>query len=291
MKTTKSGKRMALTAGLILLVLAVSIGITYRAEIRAWYEFRQLFESLGRNAQGCPEYRHRETGIVFVSLPGGKFLMGSLESDEMAFDEEHPQHEVTLSPFLIGKYEIAQGQWRKIMGNLPGANTSQEPSGDVLPVGSAWLSHIEEFCDKTGLSLPTEAQWEYACRAGTTTRYSFGNEEAELAAVAWYHKNSKRRLHPVGQKIANGFGIHDMHGNVFEWCVDVYDAKFYSKPESRQRDARCASGFSYRVLRGGAYYTRSRNCRSAYRGEVDDPGIMGPGRGFRPVWPPRKPDH
>ena len=82
-----------------------------------------------------------------------------------------------------------------------------------------------------------------------------------------------------------------MHGNVFEWCIDVYDETFYSKPESRERDARCTSGSPYRVLRGGAYYERAMGSRSAYRGEFDEPDIKGPGRGFRPVWPLRKPDH
>ncbi|MEM7230968.1 MAG: formylglycine-generating enzyme family protein [Planctomycetota bacterium] len=285
-KTTKRGKWIALTAGLGVLVLGGVIGVVYRSEILAWYDFYQLFESVGRNEQRYSEYRHRQTGIVFVSLPGGRFLRGSPESDARASKDERPQHEVTLSPFLIAKYEITQAQWRRIMVNYR-AGVSKF-TGDQLPVERVWPGHCVEFCDKAGFSLPTEAQWEYACRAGTTTRYSSGDEESDLAKVAWYHKNSRGRPHPVGQKPANGFGLHDMHGNVFEWCIDVYDHAFYSKTQSRERDARNTKG-NYRILRGGAYYEGDAGCRSAYRGEFDDPGIKGPGRGFRPVWPPNYP--
>ncbi len=289
----RSSKRrrtqIALAAGLGVLALAVVTGVVRRGEIRAWYEFRQVFASLGRNEQGYSEYRHRQTGIVFVSLPGGEFPMGSPETDELAYDEERPQHEVTLSPFLIAKFEITQEQWRAVLGNhRPGLQPSRF-RGDTLPVERVWRGHIEEFCSKSGLLLPTEAQWEYACRGGTTTRYSSGDDESDLAEVGWYRENSGSRPRPVGQKPANRFGLHDMHGNVSEWCVDVYDARFYSKPESRELDAQSTRGSDLRVLRGGAYYDAARGCRSAYRGEVDDPGIKGSGRGFRPIWPIRKP--
>ena len=284
MKTDR-GKRIALPAGCVAVLLGAVIGGAYYDEIRAWYELRQVFDSLGRNEQGYSEYRHRQTGVVFVSLPGGAFMRGSPKSDELAEAGERPRHEVTLSPFLIAKYEITQAEWFRIMVDYR-AGVSKFV-GDTLPVERVWPGHCVEFCDKAGLALPTEAQWEYACRAGTTTRYSSGDEEKDLARVAWYHGNSEKRSHPVGEKPANAFGLHDMHGNVLEWCIDAYDAKFYSKPESRERDARNGSSSGYRTLRGGAYYSRAKDSRSAYR-EFDDPGIKGPGRGFRPVWPPHE---
>ena len=143
--TNRKGTKFALLAGASVLVVAVVALCLNWPRIVAWYEFRQLFESLGINAQGYPEYRHRQAGIVFVHLPGGTFLMGSPEDEDKRTKAEGPQHEVTLSPFLIAKYEIVQAEWRTVMGTSPSAF-----SGDRLPVEQVSWEDCQGFCEKTG---------------------------------------------------------------------------------------------------------------------------------------------
>ncbi len=256
------------------------------------------FTSLGKNAQGYEEFREEQTGIVFVKLPGGTFQMGSPASEAERHDDEGPVHEVTLSPFLIAKYEVTQAQWKRVMGTSPSYF-----KGDELPVEKVSWNDCQEFCKKTGLSLPTEAQWEYACRAGTTTPYHSGDSEADLAEVGWFYLNSGHkelpagtewepdklkgwgcRTHRVGAKKPNGFGLHDMHGNVWEWCEDVYNRDYYSKAASRNGDKACTSGSGDRVRRGGGWYYYARRCRSALRAGLF-PGDRNAHLGFRPLMP------
>ena len=168
------------------------------------------FRSLGSNAQGYEEFREERTGIIFVKLSGGTFQMGGPETEPNRSRAEEPAHTAKLSPFLIAKYEVTQEQWNRVMGTSPSRR-----KGDNLPVEKVSWRDCQEFYRKTGLSLPTEAQWEYACRAGTTTAYHSGDPEAELASVGWYDKNSAGRTHPVGTKKPNQFGLHDVHGNVW----------------------------------------------------------------------------
>ncbi len=170
MEKRKKGRKVALVAGLALVVLFVAMAWTYWGEIRYWYALWRDFESLAVNPQGRPEYRHRQTGIVFVGLRGGTFEMGSPETEAGRSDIEGPVHKVTLSPFLISKCEVTQEQWKQIMGRNPSS-----AKGDELPVHQIGWENCEEFCRKTRLSLPTEAQWEYACRARTTTAFAFGD--------------------------------------------------------------------------------------------------------------------
>src|SRR5262249_7045489 len=168
MKT--KGRRIALATGgaaLIFLGLAGWIGWPH---LRAWYRFRSLFESIGKNAQGFLEYRHRKTGAVMVRLPGGKFWMGAQNTDPQgpnydpeAKDDEGPVHEVTLSPFLIGKYEVTQAQWKSVMGSYP----SHFHGNDDLPVESISWDDIQHFASRKGLSLSSVAQCEYVCREPT----------------------------------------------------------------------------------------------------------------------------
>ncbi len=287
MATTKRGKRIALTAGSAVFALAVLIGILHGPEIRSWYAFRRDFERLGTNAQGYLEYRHRETGIVFVRVPGGRFMMGS-PSGEAGRSSDEALHEVRLGPFLIGKYEITQEQWNRVMGT-----TKTLFKGPNLPVDTVSWEDCQTFCEKTGLFLPTEAQWEYACRAGTTTCFYSGDSEDDVARVGWVRNHSGKTTHPVGQKDQpNRFGLHDMHGNVSEWCQDVYHREFYSRPEAQLRNPLCTSGSSLRVFRGGSWMLEAfSRCRSASRSMVD-PVHRNPDTGFRVSWPlsgPRRP--
>ncbi len=208
--------------------------------------------------------------------------MGSPKSDSMAHKNEFPQHEVSLSPFLIAKYEVTHADWNRIMGEP--SRVASKHNGDNIPLEKVRWAEAKKFSETLGLSLPTEAQWEYACRGGASTRFSFGNEVSKFVSYGWHNKNSGSMPHPVGEKSPNGFGIHDMHGNVAEWCDDVWDPHLFKKRKSKQTDPLVTSGSYFRFLRGGAYYDRIERCRSADRSECDDPAIRASGRGFRPVW-------
>ncbi len=183
--------------------------------------------------------------LEMVAIPGGTFLMGSPESDQEARDRERPQHQVTVSEFYLGKYQVTQAQWQAVMGNNPSYF-----NGENLPVERVSWEDAQKFCQKLSQQtsktyrLPTEAEWEYACRAGTTAANA-GN----LDDIAWYDKNSERKTHPVGQKKPNSFGIYDMHGNVWEWCQDWYDnysSTSQTNPTGPQKG-------EDRVLRGGSW--------------------------------------
>ncbi len=241
--------------------------------------FRPILE---RNAQGYPESRHEATGIVFVLIPGGTFLMGGggklLESGC-----DKPLHPVTLDSFLIAKYELRQSEWRRLMDTNP-----SRFSGDNLPVENLRWEDSKEFCRRAGLTLPTEAQWEYACRAGTRTLFAFGDElrpdQARFAAQkeTWNYdldgtkEKLKSREFPRGRAkptvavdsfAPNGFGLHNLHGNVREWCEDVLDSSFYEKRAARARNPICTeeSESVGHALRGGCAMNTAEDCRSAAR--------------------------
>jgi formylglycine-generating enzyme required for sulfatase activity len=166
--------------------------------------------------------------MEFVLMPAGTFTMGSPASDPNAYDDEKPAHQVTISkPFYMGKYEVTQAQWKAVMGS---ENNPSYFKGDSLPVDHVSWRDVQEFIQKLNrreeqasgvfCRLPTEAEWEYAARAGTTTLYSFGDDAAELDDYAWYAGNADHTSYPVGQKKPNAWGLYDMHGNVSEWCQD-----------------------------------------------------------------------
>ena len=220
--------------------------------------------------------------MKLVSIPSGKFMMGSPASEKDRFDSEGPQHEVTISKaFYMGGYSVTQEQYEQIMGKNP-----SQFKGAQNPVENVSWDDAVEFCkklsQKTGktVRLPTEAEWEYACRAGSKTRFSYGddNDYANLGDYAWYDKNSDKKTHPVGQKKPNAWGLYDMHGNVWQWCSDWYDSYANAKNTDPQGPA---SGTS-RVLRGGSWYNLPQNCRSARR-SWNDPDDRFHNFGFRVV--------
>ena len=198
-------------------------------------------------------------GMVLMPVPAGEFTMGSKEHRF-----EVPAHKVKITKaFLIGATEVTQAQWKAVMGE----NTSVF-KGDDLPVENvSWeecQTFLKKLSEKEGKTyrLPTEAQWEYACRAGSGKRYSFGDDAAELGDHAWYDTNSDTQTHPVGLKKPSDWGLYDMYGNVSEWCQDTYAA--YEDKE--QTDPSGPEKPGQRVVRGGAWYNLSNLCRSAVRG-------------------------
>ncbi len=220
-------------------------------------------------------------GIKLCWCPPGTFVMGSPPGEpERRPDED--QVEVTLTRgFWIGKYEVTQGQWKQTIGELPGALTAELPAGDDLPVGNVNFAEAEAFCRRlTELGraaalpehwefrLPTEAQWEYACRAGTTTATAFGDQlsskQANFKGQPYNGAEpgpSLGRAARVGSYPANPWGLHDMHGNTFEWCRDWYHAKL---PGGVDPDLHAATATS-RVRRGGCWADEGWPCRSAFR--------------------------
>ncbi len=266
MKT--KGKRIAIAAGMLAVaVLCIAVWVGWPS-LRFYY----LFAPLGVNAQGFREYRHRQTGIVMAALPGGTFWMGAQKTDPKgpnydpeAEDNEGPLHEVTLSPFLISKYETTQAEWKAVMGSNP----SKFRGDDNRPVEQVSWSDIQGFQAKTGLRLPSEAEWEYACSGGATAPIAGA---VKLDEMGWYSGNSGRTTHPVGKKSANGFGLHDMYGNVWEWSEDVLDN-------------RLAWEGQHRSARGGSWADEPRLCRSSLRGGAF-PTDSHEALGFRPVYYP-----
>lgn len=218
------------------------------------------------------------TGMEFVWVPGGCFQMGDTvgdgESDEM------PLHEVCLDGFWMGRTEVTQGQWQKIMGNNP----SYFQKGVNFPVEQvSWndvQGYIRTLGDQSGKSyrLPTEAEWEYAARSGgNDDKYAGGNN---LDAVAWYGSNCGNSSHPVAQKRPNGLGLYDMTGNVWEWCQDWYGNDGYRS--SQRSNPRGPSSGSTRVNRGGCWRNFDNTCRLANR-DSHGPGDRRAGLGFRLV--------
>jgi formylglycine-generating enzyme required for sulfatase activity/serine/threonine protein kinase len=248
--------------------------------------------------------------IKLKLIAASMFLMGSPDDDKEAYNNEKPQHRVSISrPFYMGVYEVTQAQYRAVMGINPSSFSAKgrtnravaaQPT-DRHPVENvSWLDAVR-FCNKLseleglkpffgisgvpdwnsrGYRLPTEAEWEYACRGNTPppTRYSFGDDPASLGEYAWYIGNARGTTHPVGEKQPNQFGLYDMHGSVWEWCWDGYREGYHRG--SPDVDPRGADGASRRVARGGSWYDSPRSIRSAYRVRYS-PGSRGNFLGFR----------
>lgn len=233
--------------------------------------------------------------LHMVLIPGGTFRMGSPDDEPERDDAEGPQHEVTVPTFLMGRYPVTQAQYEKVMGNNPG--TAYDTDRFVAPnrpiVGVGWHDAVE-FCDRlakqTGrpYRLPSEAEWEYACRAGTTTPFYFG--KTLTTEVANYHGNYTYAGGPNGENrngtppvdhfgIANAFGLSDMHGNVLEWCQDFWHGSYRDAPADGSAWIKTGDS-SRRVLRGGSWAHVPWHCRSAYRGNLE-PGNHSYYVGFR----------
>ena len=229
-------------------------------------------------------------GMEFKLIPAGTFTMG----DASGWDNETP-HEVTLSkPFKMGVHEVTQAQYEQVMG----VNPSKFKGADNPVETVSWYDAIA-FCRRLSAlptekaagnvyRLPTEAEWEYACRAGTTTKFSFGDDDSEFEHYGWYYENSGNKPHQVGSKQPNAWGLYDMHGSVFEWCQDWY-GDYPSGSLTNPTGATSGSGVaqavgkavdSLRVLRGGCWRYPSENCKSAYR-SVFGPSMSTSYMGFR----------
>ncbi|MEA2014387.1 MAG: SUMF1/EgtB/PvdO family nonheme iron enzyme [Thermodesulfobacteriota bacterium] len=222
------------------------------------------------------------TGMEFVWVPGGCFDMDCGRWADDCNSNEKPLHEVCLDGFGIGRYEVTQGQWKKVMGGNP----SRFKRGDNYPVERVSWDDAKDFIRKfTSMNngryafrLPTEAEWEYACRSGgRNEKYSGGGD---VDQVAWYINNSESSTHPVGTKAPNNLGIYDMSGNVWEWCEDWYDMDYYKK--SHKHNPKGPSNGKYRVFRGGSYYGFAGYERCDYR-NCDYPVVQHVDLGFRLV--------
>ena len=238
--------------------------------------------------------RHKEMTVdlgegvkmEFVLVPVGEFMMGSRESPEDVVKEfklpeifahylknEQPPHRVRITkPFYLGKYEVTQKQWKAIAGSNPSFHKGEKNPVETVSWNDcqAFINKLNEKLGKPGtsFSLPTEAQWEHACRAGTSARFSFGDDKAQLNEYAWYARTSGMESHPVGQKKPNAWGLYDMHGNVEEWCADWYGSY---KPSSQEDPAGPPEGMS-RVLRGGSFYCGTPDyfrCSDRYQDHPD----------------------
>ncbi|HUT89252.1 MAG TPA: formylglycine-generating enzyme family protein [Thermoguttaceae bacterium] len=221
-------------------------------------------------------------GPEMALIPGGWFNMGSAENRET----DEPLHRAYVGPFYVDRYEVTQAEYERVTGNNPSRwKNAENPAEQIRWANAATycnarsrLEGLEPVYDpKTwecdfeadGYRLPTEAEWEYAARAGTETEYFFGDGPSRLKQYAWFKENCTRRPRPVGQREPNRWGLYDMYGNVWEWCNDFYQEDYYQ--QSPDKDPRGPAAGENRVVRGGCWNSRPDECRSAYR-NYEDPG-------------------
>lgn len=295
----KLNRRIALI-GAGALVVAISIGILAWTGWRPWAAQQAKPTNASTANLSLPNTRTNQAGIEFVLIPSGSFMMGSTNGE----GHEKPVHQVTINySFYMGKYEVTQAQWQSVMGSTP-----SNFKGDNLPVemvswdeAIAFIARLNAQNDGFTYRLPTEAEWEYVCRARTTGDYA-----GDLDAMAWYGNNSGRgqvdaaeidrtdfanyaeritenggQTHAVGTKLPNAFGLFDMYGNVWEWCQDWYHNSYNGAPGDGS--AWLSGGEQeYRVRRGGSWYVFASGLRSAFR-YYSTPDVRSSGTGFRVV--------
>jgi formylglycine-generating enzyme required for sulfatase activity len=259
------------------------------------YDIRQFYKEsivLGSTTPPSVSQTTNSIGMEFVLIPAGEFDMGSPSDEEGRHYWEGPLHHVTIEdPFYMGKYEVTQAQWCAIMGDNP----SNFAGDDDRPVECVSWDDVQDFIrklnEKEGTDkyrLPSEAEWEYACRAGTSTRYSFGDDDdyANFGDYAWYYSNSGSQTHPVGQKKPNPWGLYDMHGNVLEWVQDCRHSDYIGAPADGSAwivacEYDYGSPYTIRVIRGGSWCGDGVEfCRSASR-RFGDPHVRSLNLGFR----------
>jgi formylglycine-generating enzyme required for sulfatase activity len=215
--------------------------------------FDFLFRS--KKKQARHEVLVREILDDMVLIPAGSFLMGSNDGE----DDERPIHNVLLNSFELGKYEVTQGQWVGLMETRPWQGSEYVEEGDNFPVVNVSWYQVKEFIRKLNRAsgkrfrMPTEAEWEYACRAGSRTRFFYGSFKLKLSQYAWYYDNAfkKQEMHPhqVGKLKPNKWDLYDMMGNVYEWCSDWYKRNYYNK--SPVQNPKGPKHSAYKVVRGG----------------------------------------
>lgn len=269
-RKTSNALKFGLLAGVTLVLIA---GIS------------MFFSQQPNTNLALKEHIVNNIGMKFVLIPAGNFKMGSMfDPSEVAdryggeakyYEDERPQHSVEITkPFYLQSTEVTQGQWKKVMesDNTP---SHFKECGDDCPVDSVSWYDAQDFIKRLNqlentkkYRLPTEAEWEYACRAGTTTAFSFGDELDKIDEYAWYKDNSASQTHPVRQKKPNDWDLYDMHGNIKEWCYDwyaAYDPRQVSDPSGPD------TGYPYhhRVLRGGSWKEGAQLLRSSHRRHGD----------------------
>jgi len=265
--------------------------------VKAWLPMTEAeakaAQAAAAEAAGLPLRRELDLGkgvkLKMVLIPPGEFMMGSPDNEEGRGDEEGPQHRVRISKgFYLGVYEVTQEQYQAVMGTNPSYF-----KGAKNPVECVLWDECQEFCKKlsaragVAARLPTEAEWEYACRAGTTTPFHFGEtistDLANYDGDYTYGKGRKGEYRgktmPVGSFPPNAWGLHDMHGNVWEWCKDTWHSGYKGAPSD---GSAWAGGEAARVVRGGCWYSYPQFCRSSYRLWFH-PGIRDSSLGFRVV--------
>ena len=268
---------LAAGAGVLLVFLAVIAIRAIRQRRRPQYSLARFVVMIVAAGVGLGGGMHWRESARMLDEARTEY-QAALARYKHAATSEKPAHEVTLTkPYYMGKYEVTQEQYQQVTG----VNPSQFKGRD-LPVEQVLWNEAREFCmkagERTGLNvrLPTEAEWEHACRAGTRTTYYTGDAETDLDRAAWYFKNSGDTTHPVGQKVPNAWGVHDMHGNIQEWCAD-WDGSYNSETVT---DPQGPSQGEFRVLRGGSWGGDPGYCRSADRSD-DDPDRRLDNFGFR----------
>jgi formylglycine-generating enzyme required for sulfatase activity len=223
-------------------------------------------------------------GYELVRISGGKFMIGSPKNEKNRFDEEGPQQWVQIADFYLGRHPVTNAQYAPFLEANPNVPVPEywafrqfnKPNQPV--VGVSWRN-AEQYAQWADIQLPSEAQWEYACRSGTKTCFFSGESEKHLDRVGWYDENSGGKLHQVGEKEASESGLYDMHGNVWEWVEDDWHENYNGAPNDGSAWIDSPRG-SKRVIRGGSYLNTASFCRSASR-LGDEPDFRNNRLGFR----------